>query len=107
MNGKRHKKRSQWKDIVGNARSVERNERTAEQGSLSIGRSRSGLPEGVCEKAVASQRPGDGATTAERRAAVSCSRKGNEFSQSPVPTPTWYCSDCRAAVRRGVRSGEC
>lgn len=57
---------------------------------MSIGRSRSGLPEGVCEKAVASQRPGDGATTAERRAAVSCSRKGNEFSQSPVPTPTGY-----------------
>ena len=35
------------------------------QGSWSKGRFRSGSPEGVCDKAVASQRPGDGADTVE------------------------------------------
>lgn len=48
------------------ARSGERSERTAAQGSWSIGRCRSGLLEGVCDKVVTAQRPGDGAIPQER-----------------------------------------
>ncbi len=45
------------------AHSGERSERTAAQGSWSIGRCRRGLLEGVCDEVVTAQRPGDVADT--------------------------------------------
>ena len=52
--------------IVGYARAENGTSGRQHKGSWSIGRFRSGLPEGVCDKAEAAQRPGDVADTVER-----------------------------------------
>ena len=51
--------------IVGYARAENGAGGRQHKGSWSIGRFRSGLPEGVCEKALAAPGPGDGADTVE------------------------------------------
>ena len=95
-------------DSVSPARSGERNERTTAQGSWSIGRYRSGLPEGVCDKAVAAQRPGDVADTVERsECGVAEEYRLGSWHNILFRVPTGYCSYCRAVVRRAGRNGEC
>ncbi|MGM9866322.1 MAG: hypothetical protein ACI303_00470 [Lepagella sp.] len=66
------------------------------------------MPEGVCDKAAAAQRPGDGAdTVGAQRVRCRGGVEVRELAQYPVPIPTGYCSYCRAVVRRGGRSEEC
>ena len=95
-------------NIVGYARAENGTSGRQHKGSWSIGRFRSGMPEGVCDKAVASPGPGDGAdTVGAQRVRCRGDVEVRELAQSPVPTPTDYCSYCRAVVRRGGRSEEC
>ena len=55
MNEKRQTNAANGSIIVGNARAENGTSGRQHKGSWSIGRFRSGLPEGVCEKAVAAQ----------------------------------------------------
>ena len=52
--------------FVGYARAENGTSGRQHKGSWSIGRFRSGLPEGVCAKALAAPGPGDVADTVER-----------------------------------------
>ena len=66
MNEKRQTNAANGSSIVGYARAEHVADGRQHTGSWSTGRCRSGLPEGVCGKAAAPPRPGDGADTVER-----------------------------------------
>ena len=106
-NEKRQIKAANGSIIVGYARAENGTSGRQHKGSWSIGRFRSGLPEGVCAKALAASVPGDVVDPPSVARAVSRRRRGPELAYSPVPTLTDHCSYCRAVVRRGGRSEEC